>query len=58
MHSLARLLQLIGLTILPLAMFAQLAERISAGQMLQFLVVGVCVFSAGYLLQRYRGSGS
>jgi hypothetical protein len=54
MYALARLLQLIGLTILPLAMMAQLAERIRAGQMLQFMVVGVCVFGAGYLLQQYR----
>jgi hypothetical protein len=54
MHALARLLQLVGLTIPPLAMIAQLAERISAVQMLQFLVVGVCLFSTGYLLQHYR----
>jgi hypothetical protein len=54
MHKLARFLQLVGLTILPLAMIAQLAEKISAGQMLQFLVVAVCVFGTGYLLQHYR----
>jgi hypothetical protein len=56
MRALARLLQLVGLTIPPLAMVAQLAERISAGQMLQFLVVAVGFFGAGYLLQQYGGS--
>ena len=42
--------------ILPLAMIAQLAEQISAGQMLQFLVAGVCLFTIGYLLQAYGGA--
>ena len=58
MHTLARLLQLIGLTIPPLAMIAQLGNHISAGRMLQFLLFSVCVFLAGYLLQTYRGQGS
>jgi hypothetical protein len=53
MQLLARLLQLAGLTIPPLAMVAQLMNRIRAGQMLQFLVVAVCLFSAGYILQVY-----
>jgi hypothetical protein len=53
MHTIARLLQLAGLTIPPLAMIAQLMERIRAGQMLQFLVVSVGLFLTGYLLQRY-----
>jgi hypothetical protein len=53
MPTIARLLQLAGLTIPPLAMIAQLMERIKAGQMLQFLVVSVCLFTAGYLLQQY-----
>lgn len=38
-----------------LSIFAQLNNRISLGQMLQFLVVAVCFFSIGYLLQRYSG---
>jgi len=57
MHSLARMLQLAGLTIPLLAMVAQLGNHISAGRMLQFLVFSVCVFIAGYLLQSYRGAG-
>jgi hypothetical protein len=55
MHAVARFLQMLGLTIPPLAIIAQLGEHISAGQMLQFLVVSVCLFTTGYLLQTYRG---
>lgn len=54
MQTAARLLQLAGLTIPVLAMVAQLMNRIRAGQMLQFLVVAVCLFGAGYILQVYR----
>lgn len=57
MYTLARLLQLIGLTIPPLAIIAQLMERISLGQMLGFLVAAVAVFGIGHLLQRYSGGG-
>jgi hypothetical protein len=53
MQTIARLLQLAGLVIPPLAMIAQLMERIKAGQMLQFLLVSVGLFLAGYLLQQY-----
>ena len=56
MRSLARFLQLVGLTIPPLAMVAQLANRIKANQMLQFLAVAVCFFLMGYLLQQHGGS--
>ena len=55
MKGIPRFLQMAALTILPLAMIAQLLGRISAGQMLQFLVAGVCIFSIGYLLQAYGG---
>lgn len=53
MHFIARSLQLAGLTIPPLAMVAQLMERIKAGQLLQFLAVSVGLFLVGYLLQQY-----
>ena len=56
MQSIARLLQLAGLTIPPLAMVAQLNESISAGKMLQFLVMSVGLFLLGYTLQRYSGN--
>jgi hypothetical protein len=53
MQSVARLLQLAGLTIPLLAMVAQLTNNIKAGQMLQFLAVAVGLFLIGYLLQQF-----
>lgn len=58
MYAFARLLQVTGLVIPPLAIVAQLNESITLGQMLQFLVVSICVFAIGYLLQRYTGRPS
>ena len=58
MYALARLIQLAGLTIPPLAIIAQLFEQISLGQMLGFLVVSVGLFMLGYLLQRFSGGQS
>jgi hypothetical protein len=57
MYPLARLLQIVGLAIPPLAIFAQLAESITLGQMLGFVVAAVCLFYIGNLLQRYSGGG-
>jgi hypothetical protein len=57
MYTLARLLQMAGLTIPLLAIVAQLNEAITLGQMLGFLVVSMLVFSIGYMLQRYLGGG-
>ncbi|MCI0334756.1 MAG: hypothetical protein L0228_16195 [Planctomycetes bacterium] len=57
MYSIARALQIIGLTIPPLAIFAQLTERISLGQMLGFLVAAIAFFGIGYLMQAYLGGG-
>ena len=57
MYALGRLLQLVGLTIPPLAIIAQLGDSISAGKMLQFLVMAVGIFGVGYLLQQYSGGG-
>lgn len=53
MQSLARLLQFAGLVIPPLAMMAQLTNQITAGKMLQFLLVAVGIFVLGYTLQRH-----
>lgn len=55
MHTVGRLLQFAGLVIPPLAMGAQLNESISAGRMLQFLLMAVGLFVLGYTLQRYSG---
>ncbi len=57
MHTLARLLQLAGLLIPPLAMGAQLNQTISTGRMLQFLMMAIGLFLLGYTLQRYSGGG-
>lgn len=55
MQQLARFLQFVGLVIPPLAMIAQLGNHISAGKMLQFLLLSVGVFVLGYTIQRYSG---
>ena len=55
MYTLARFLQVIGLTIPVLAIVAQLMERISLGQMLGFLIAAMALFGIGHLLQRYSG---
>jgi hypothetical protein len=57
MYTLGRVLQSIGLIIPALAIIAQLNNNITAGQMLRFLVVAICVFSIGHVLQRYSGGG-
>lgn len=56
MAAIARLLQLAGLTIPLLAILAELNHSITLGQMLMFLVVSICLFSIGHLIERYSGS--
>jgi hypothetical protein len=55
MYAVARLLQIVGLTIPLLAIVAQLDNRISLAQMLRFLIVAMAIFGIGYLMQRYSG---
>lgn len=57
MHTIARLLQMVGLTIPPLAILSQLADpdHFGTGEMLKFLLMAVGVFLLGYLLQRFGG---
>ena len=57
MYTLSRLLQIVGLTIPLLAIFAQLNQQITLGQMLGFLIVSIGLFMLGHLLQRYSGGG-
>jgi hypothetical protein len=53
MYNLGRLLQLLGLLILPLAIAGNLAgERLSLKDSLTMSGVGVVVFSIGWLLQQ------
>jgi hypothetical protein len=54
MYTVGRFLQLLGLTIPPLAIVAELNNS-NPGLMLKFLVVAVGIFTLGYLLQRYSG---
>jgi hypothetical protein len=54
MYTLGRFLQLIGLTILPLAMVSELSNS-NPGLMLKFMLMGAGIFTLGYLLQRYSG---
>jgi hypothetical protein len=55
MYTLARFLQMVGLTIPILAILAQLNQTITASKMLGFLIASVLVFSIGYMLQRTIG---
>ncbi len=57
MYTLARLLQLAGLTIPLVAIVAQLSNSISVGALLGFLVVSVILFYMGRLLQSGGGQG-
>jgi len=56
MKSLAKLLQMTGLIVPPLAIFAQLSHAISVKQMLLFLVAAVSAFLIGRLLEGYTQS--
>jgi hypothetical protein len=57
-YKLGRLLQFIGLAILPVAIAGQAAYSLSLGQMLTWASVGVALFMIGYWLQQSgRGEG-
>jgi hypothetical protein len=51
-YKLARVLQLIGLVLLPFAMAGNLAEKMTERDMLLVTGAGIGVFVAGWLLQR------
>jgi hypothetical protein len=52
LYKLGRLLQLIGLILLPIAMAGNLAEKMSEADMLKVVGAGIVVFLVGWLLQR------
>ena len=54
MRGFGRLLQMVGLVVLPLASLMQLSGTISVGRMLQMLAVGICAFGIGWILTTYR----
>ena len=51
MYPFARLLQIAGLIVPPLAIIAQLNNSISLGQMLLFLVASISAFYIGRILE-------
>jgi hypothetical protein len=53
LYKLGRILQLLGLLILPIAMAGNMAdERLTLGQMLTVSGVGIAIFFIGWLLQQ------
>jgi uncharacterized membrane protein YGL010W len=54
-YNLGRMLQLLGLLVLPIAMAGEVAESISLGRMLTWASVGIGLFIAGWLLQQTAG---
>lgn len=55
MYSLGRLLQLIGLLILPIAIAGEASDSMTLGRMLMWAIVGIIVFGAGWMLQNAAG---
>lgn len=55
LYTLARLLQLAGMTSLILGSAGNMAERISVSAMYQFLFAGIGLFIVGYGLQQAAG---
>ena len=53
MRGVGRVMQIVGLLVPPLAIFMQLSEAISLGQMLTMLVASVCVFGIGRIIEGY-----
>ncbi|HEX3998975.1 MAG TPA: hypothetical protein VHX65_10525 [Pirellulales bacterium] len=54
MRGFGRLLQIVGLVVLPVASVMQLSGTISVGRMLQLLAIGICAFGIGWILTTYR----
>lgn len=52
LYTIGRLLQLAGMGSLILGSAGNMAEKISTGAMYQFLLIGVGLFAAGYMLQQ------
>ena len=53
MRQFGRTLQLVGLSVPPLAIVLQLANSITLGQMLTMLLAAVCVFGIGRIMEGY-----
>jgi hypothetical protein len=55
MYQLGRVLQFLGLIILPIAIAGEISESFSLGRMLVWASVGVGVFGMGWMLQQASG---
>ena len=53
-----RVLQLVGLLILPIAIAGQAAESMGEGRMLMWAGVGILVFMVGWWVQQSGGKGA
>ena len=54
MYTSGRFLQIVGLTILPLAIVSEL-NKSNPGLMLKFMLVGAGIFTLGYLISALLG---
>jgi hypothetical protein len=52
LYKLGRVLQLLGLAVLPIAMAGNAAERLTLKDMLVLTATGILVFFVGWLLQQ------
>ena len=52
LYKVGRLLQLLGLLVLPIAMAGEVAESMSLGRMLTWASVGIVLFLLGWMLQQ------
>ncbi len=53
MHGLGRLMQGLGLAVMPLSMVLQLVGTLKVGQMLVMALAGVCLFWIGRIVEGY-----
>ena len=53
MHTLGRLLQIVGLTLPPLSIMLQLSNAIGLGPMLTMLVASISMFYLGRIIEGY-----
>jgi hypothetical protein len=53
MRSVGRAMQLLGLAVGPLAIFLQLARRISVAQLLLMGLAALCLFYIGRIIEGY-----
>ena len=55
LYRVGRILQLLGLLILPIAIAGQATEAMSEGRMFMWAGAGVVIFGCGWMLQQSAG---